>query len=393
MRILQVSWEYPPLVVGGLAAAVDGLSRALARRGHDVVVLTRAHPDAPDDAVVDGVRVLRAHTDLPWTPPEQFHTGAVSANHQIARLAGVLRRDGWVPDVIHDHDWLTAWAADDLRSWFDVPMLATVHATELGRGGGYLTSRNAEAIHAAEWWLTYQARRVVCCSQFMVGEVLRTFETPPDKVVMIPNGVDPDLWAPPAGSGARTEALIVTWGRIEYEKGFQTLLDAMPAILRRVGDARVVVCGRGGYLAELRERAERLGLGDHVTFNGFTPDADLRDLLHRARCVVIPSFYEPFGIVALEAMAAGAPCVVSASGGLTEVVAGTESGLTFPPGDVDALAEAVVRILTEPGLADAAMANAGRAIAQHYSWDAIAAATEATYTDLVGPAGFASIGP
>jgi glycogen synthase len=385
VRILQIAWEYPPLIVGGLSAHVDGLARALARRGHDVVVLTRFHPDAPDDAVVEGVRVIRAHTDLPWTPPEQFHTGAVSANHAITRIAAPLIAEGWKPDIVHNHDWLTAWSADVLRALFDAPYVATVHATELGRNGGHLSTRNSEAINATEWWLTFTAQRVICCSDFMVEEVLRSFQVPASKLAMIPNGVDPASWAPPTNPPARTDNLIVTWGRIEYEKGFQTLIEAMPAIRARVPDAHVVVVGRGSYLDQLKWRAGELGLLDSgaVLFNGFTPDDELRALLHRATCAVIPSFYEPFGIVALEAMAAGAPCVVAASGGLREVIDGTAAGLSFPPGDVAALGDAVIALLSDHELAESSMANARHAIATRFSWDPIAEMTEQEYVALV----------
>ena len=97
MKVLMVSWEYPPLVVGGLAAHVDGLARALARQGHEVVVLTLHHEDVPDDAVVDGVRVLRARADLPWLPPENFIAQMASANHRMVQLTTKL--GGWRPDV------------------------------------------------------------------------------------------------------------------------------------------------------------------------------------------------------------------------------------------------------------------------------------------------------
>ena len=127
----MVSWEMPPLVIGGLAAHVDGLSRALARAGHEVVVLTLHHPDAPDDSVVAGVRVLRAHTDLPALPDSDFLARISSANHKVAQLIAGL--DGWRPDVVHAHDWLGAWAGDDLHALWGVPLVATIHATERGR--------------------------------------------------------------------------------------------------------------------------------------------------------------------------------------------------------------------------------------------------------------------
>jgi glycogen(starch) synthase len=379
MRILMASWEFPPLIIGGIAAHVDGLARALVRQGHEVVVLTLHHPDAPDDDDVEGVRVLRAHADLPWLPPENFIAQMASANHHLVQLTAKL--DGWRPDVVHGHDWLVAWTADTLHELYDVPLVATIHATEKGRGGGHVAPGQPAGIHAVEWWLCYQADRVIACSQFMVDEVISAFELPADKIDEVPNGVDPEVWAPPSPPPERGAdgPVIVTWGRLQYEKGFQYLIEAMASLRRRVPHVRLVVAGRGSHLGELEGLAQFLGIGDIVTFAGFVPDPELRAMLHRASAVAIPSLYEPFGIVALEALAAGAPLVATAAGGMAEVLEGTDAGLLVPPGDASALALALERILTEPKLAAAAQ-RAGTALVEDtYSWDAIAAPTLATY--------------
>ena len=157
----MVTWEYPPRVVGGISPHVDGLAGALARAGHDVVVLTLSHPDAPAEQVVDGVRVLRCAFDLPWLPEDDLLAQMASVNHQLVQL--LARLPGWRPDVVHAHDWLVAWAGDTLRALWDVPMVCTVHATERGRHGGHLPSGQPSGIDATEWWLTYQSREVICC--------------------------------------------------------------------------------------------------------------------------------------------------------------------------------------------------------------------------------------
>src|SRR6478609_7596689 len=176
----MVAWEYPPRVIGGLAAHVEGLSRALVAKGHEVVVLTLQHPGAPDDAVVDGVRVLRAKSDLPWMPPDDFLAQMASANHFLVQLVAQL--GDWRADVVHAHDWLAAWAGDTLRVLWGVPFVATIHATERGRHQGNVPPGQPQGINAAEWWLTYQAKRVICCSAFMVDEVVKAFDLPTDKV-------------------------------------------------------------------------------------------------------------------------------------------------------------------------------------------------------------------
>lgn len=378
----MLSWEYPPLVVGGIAAHVEGLATALARGGHDVVVASLHHGDSghsvPDDAVVDGVRVLRADTALPWLPDDDLVTRMSSANHQMVQLLG--RLGDWRPDVVHAHDWLTAWAGDTLKVLTGAPLVATVHATERGRHGGHLPPGLPGAINSVEWWLTYQAKEIIACSQFMVREVLSDFELPPEKVHLVPNGVDVDRWrAVPSTPGGARQPLVVAWGRIQYEKGFQVLARAIAELRHRVPGIRCVIAGRGTYLPELQTQIDMEGVSDIVQLAGFVPDDELRALLAEAGCVVIPSLYEPFGIVALEGMAAGAPTVVARTGGLAEIVGGTDAGVLFEPGDAHALAAAIERVLDDDALAVSIREKAAALLARTYTWDAIAESTVAVY--------------
>jgi glycogen(starch) synthase len=378
----MLAWEYPPRVIGGLAPAVAGLSGALVRSGHEVCVLTLHEPTVEDDAVLDSVRVLRARTDLPWLPPDDFVAQMASANHQLVQLTALL--DGWIPDVVHAHDWLVAWAGDTLKTLWDVPLVATIHATEKGRNHGFIPAGQPAAINAVEWWLTYQARHVIACSHFMVNEVLDAFGPPPNKVHMVPNGVDADAWAPPDPPPPRGEQgpVVVSWGRVQYEKGFQTLLDATARIRWDIPGLRVVIAGRGSHLDALRQQADHLGLHGVVTFGGFVPDDELRDLLHRCSAAVIPSLYEPFGMVALEALAAGAPVVASTAGGLGEVLRGTGAAALYEPGDVDGLADVLRRVLTDP-TTSASLREAAPALLARYTWDTIAAQTLPLYEDAL----------
>ena len=171
----------------------------------------------------------------------------------------------------------------------------------------------------------------------------------------------------------------MSWGRLQYEKGFQFLVEAMSSLRRNVPGVHLVIAGRGSYLSELEALAQFLGVAEVVEFAGFLPDDELRALLHRASCVVIPSLYEPFGIVALEALAAGAPLVAAESGGMAEVLDGTEAGLLVPPGDAGGLSASIERMLTEPGLAAAAQAAGQALVTRKYAWDAIARPTVASY--------------
>jgi len=379
----MVSWEYPPFVVGGIAAHVDGLARAMARAGHDVVVLSlqrheHGAPIVPDDEVVEGVRVLRATADLPWLPDNDLVARMASANHQLVALAARLGE--WRPDVVHAHDWLVAWAGDTLKTLWDKPLVATIHATERGRHGGHVPAGMPAAINAVEWWLTYQAREVIACSKFMVREVVDGFELPIEKVHLVPNGVDPDVWQPAvADKPVPREPLVVAWGRVQYEKGFQVLVRAIAELRTQLPEVRCIIAGRGSYLPELQSQVDVEGVGDIVDLAGFVPDDELKATLQRASCVIIPSLYEPFGIVALEGMAAGAPTIVARTGGLAEIVDGTDAGLLFEPGNHHDLAARIRDVLTDTTLAAQMRKKAAALIAERYTWDAIAVATVEVY--------------
>ena len=381
MRVLMLSWEYPPFVVGGIAAHVGGLARAMARGGHEVVVISLQRyepgsPPVPDDEMVEGVRVLRASAELPWLPEGDIVARMASANHQLVGMAA--RLGDWRPDVVHAHDWLVAWAGDTLKTLWDLPLVATVHATERGRHGGHVPPGMPAAINAVEWWLTYQAREVIACSRFMVREVVGGFELPIEKVHLVPNGVDPALWKLP-GAAPEREQLVVAWGRVQYEKGFQVLVRAIAELRQRVPGVRCVIAGRGSYLPELQTQIDMEGVTDIVDLAGFVPDDDLRRILQRAGCVIIHSLYEPFGIVALEGMAAGAPTVVARTGGLAEIVDGTGAGLLFEPGNHHDLADRIESVLGDAAVAASMTAKAARLIDDHYTWEAIAASTVQVY--------------
>lgn len=379
VRVLMLTREFPPASIGGVAAHVDGLAGALARAGHEVVVFSVDNEgDLPARSVtVDGVRVMRARTDLPWLPDDDEVLRTASANNQLVALAAHV--DGWRPDVVHAHDWHTAWAGDTLSTLFAVPLVATFHSTERGRHGGHVPEGASSAINAVEAWLAYRSTAQICCSRFMMRELLEGLD--PANVQLVPNGVDPRVWEP-SGAIAR-EPLVLAWGRVQYEKGFQVLAQAMALLRGRVPGIRCVIAGRGSYLPELQSQVDIEGVSDLVNLAGFVPDDELRSLLHRAGCVVIPSLYEPFGIVALESLAAGAPTVAARTGGLAEIIEGTDAALLFEPGNARQLAAAIERVLNESALANDMQTKGREVLRSRFSWDAIATSTTAVYENVI----------
>lgn len=398
MRVMMLSWDFPPRTTGGTAAHVAGLSEGLSRAGHEVVVITIAAKPAELEAKQpESIRVIRTLVDLPWLPPSDLIARTASANHAATKVGARLTGDlaGWTPDIVHGHDWRLGWAADSLASRYNVPFVLTMHGTERVRHGGQLPPGAPTDISSIEWWLAFQADRMITPTRFMVEQLVTGFELSEDHVVHIPNGIDPELWGPAptdddgAGPVAADGApLVVSWGQVKYEKGFQVLARAMHGLRGRIPEVRSVIAGRGTYLPELQTQIDVEGVSDIIALPGFLRDNELRNLVHRANCVVIPSLYEPFGIVALEALAAGAPLIVADTGGLAELIAGTDAGLTFEPGNPDDLADKIEQVLTDNDLAATLRVNARDLVARKYAWDAIATATAAVYTKVErGPGG------
>jgi glycogen(starch) synthase len=375
VRILLVTWEFPPETVGGVGAHVDGLSKSLAKDGHEVCIFTLAAPGIVEDQILAGVRIIRADIDLPWLPENDAVGFVSSGNHHITALLAQL--DDWRPDVVHAHDWRSAWAGHTLATLCAVPLVTTFHSTARGRHGGNVPDGDPASIHSVESWIANVSQRVICCSRFMQREVIDGFELMPDHVQLIPNGVDVDVWAP-IGDQYRSR-LVLAWGRVQYEKGFQVLAQAIGRLRGRVPGIRCVIAGRGPYLPELQSQVDIEGVSDLVHLAGYVTDEELRSLLHEAGCVVIPSLYEPFGIVALESLAANAPTIVARTGGLAEIMEDTEASLMFDPGNAKELATRIERVLMNSHVSQNMQAQGAEILHARFSWDAIARSTVSAY--------------
>ncbi len=389
----MLSWEYPPVVVGGLGRHVHALARHLTALGHEVVVLCRqeagtdavTHPTT--DSVAEGVRVIRIAEDPTHLLFEKdLVAWTLAMGHGMIR-AGLGLLAGWRPDVVHAHDWLVTHPAITLAEHAGGPLVATMHATEAGRHSGWLSQRLNQQVHSVEWWLANRADALITCSSAMRSEVAYLFEVEPDEIAVIHNGIEPRGWrVSPADVRAARERhspggapLVVYFGRLEWEKGVHDLLAALPRLRRAHPGARLVVAGQGVQAAALVEQARRLRVRRSVDFVGHLPDRSLVACLAAADVVVLPSRYEPFGIVALEAAAAGAPLVASTAGGLAELVVDGVTGLSVEPGDVDGIVDGVRAVLADPAAA-ARRARAAKArLGAEFDWTGIAEATAEVY--------------
>ena len=398
-RILILSWEYPPIVAGGLARHVHKLSEALVAQGVEVHVLTRGGREHVAEELRGGVHIHR----VPESPmPRDLDAfvawveGMNSHMHAAGRQLGKRLRS----DVVHGHDWLVAGAAAALAERLRCPYLTTIHATEYGRHQGWVDKHPQSYIHGIETWMARRADHVITCSHYMRGHVADVYEIDEARVTVIPNGIDPadlhpvaDLAELRARFATPEERLVLLVGRLVYEKGFQLALDALPQVIRR-GRPRCASSSpaRARTRPSSSAQARRLGLMRHGTFMGWIGDDVLHSLYRIADLCVVPSIYEPFGLVALEAMASGCPCIVADTGGLREVVPDNDAGLRFRSRDPRALARMMQRVLTDDALRDRLVAEASVHVLR-FDWADVAEQTAAVYAALgAGAAGAAGRG-
>ncbi|HET8615071.1 MAG TPA: glycosyltransferase family 4 protein [Actinomycetales bacterium] len=403
MKVWHLTWEYPPLVHGGLGRHVTDLVAAQRRLGLDVGVLTcrddvtgtttdlAAEHEVASRGDAGALEVLRAGLGRAWS---DVVADAAAWQDELVRLAGPALEgvtDTW---VLHAHDWMVADAARTLSRAHGVPWVLTVHATEHGRRQGRLDEPVHRAVHDAERRAARRADAVIVCSQAMRAEVTQVLGADPSSVVVVPGAVDAQAWAPgPAAASARPRwqpgsgPLVVAAGRLEWEKGFSTLVRAVPAVAAHHRGLRVVVAGAGSYRDTLDRLVDDLGLragAAAVELPGRLDQPRLAALLAAADVVVVPSRYEPFGLVALEAMAAGACVVSTRTGGLAETVADDVTGRVVEVGDVDGLASVLDQLLGDP-TTRARLAAAGRRAALGRTWSAMAERTLAVYASVRPP--------
>jgi glycogen(starch) synthase len=386
-RVLILSWEYPPLIEGGLARHVRKLSEQLARQDVEVHVLTRGDAAMAPEQEVEGVHVHRVREP---SKPRDLTEFVAWIEHMNADMlaAGAELGERMEFDLVHGHDWLVATAGDELARRLGCPWVVTIHATEYGRHQGWVDKHPQSHIHGVETWMANAADAVITCSHYMRDHVADVYGLDEARVAVIPNGIDPldlqpveDLDALRARFAAPRERLVLLVGRLVYEKGFQIALEALPGVIERLGDVRFLVAGSGTAELELRAQAAQLGLGDHGTFLGWIGDDVLHSLYRIADLTVVPSIYEPFGLVALEAMASGCPCIVADTGGLREVVPNSDVGLRFQSRDPRSLAQMMERVLSDEALRTRLVTEASEHVLR-FDWADIARQTAEIYGEL-----------
>lgn len=386
---MMLSWEYPPRVIGGISPHVFFLSKHLAKIGVKVYVVTCDFPNAPAHEVIDGVEVYRI--DSYKNPAPDFATWVYLMNLNMQKeTAELTRKIGGDIDVFHAHDWLVANAGIGLKHIFRKPLLVTMHSTEIGRRDGLHTDTE-KMIHETEAWLTYESWKVVCCSDYMISHVKWAFGLPNDKLVMVPNGVNIQCYSDIAAElktfrnkfALPEEKIVLFVGRLVYEKGIHILINAVPKILSKV-NAKFIIVGSGYMKEQLLNIVRSMGLEHKVLFEGFLDEQTLLKLQQIADVSVVPSLFEPFGIVALEAMAAKSPVVVSDTGGLSEIVDHDVTGVKVYPNNPDSLAWGIDKVLLDDIYRQHLTENAYKKVLEKYDWVKIAQQTKRIYENVLG---------
>ncbi len=393
VRVLMLGWEYPPRFVGGLGKASQGIARGLAALGADVrFVLPRLRRAQGETRLrVCGAREwLRARGQArvatpqwlgvasalrpyarprPTTPPapaladaDAVYGGDLDVEVDVfaQRVLAIAADIG--ADLVHGHDWMTFPAAVAVADAQRLPLFLHVHSTEYDRAG----SGANPAIATIERDACRRADHVFAVSDYTRGILIERYRLDAAKVSVAYNAPDGDGLPPalPFDAGAR-RPWVVFLGRLTFQKGPDHFLRAAAQVARLNPDACFIVCGAGDMRDDLQRLAQQLGIAERVEFRGFLAPGAVDRLLARSALLVMPSVSEPFGLVALEALQAGTPVVLSRQSGVREVLG---PGLQVDFWDHDRLADQILAVLRLPVLARQ-LVDEGRAHLQRLSWE------------------------
>jgi glycogen(starch) synthase len=387
MRIIMLTWEYPPRIVGGISRVVHDLSDKLGEQGNEVHVVTYWEPGAKEIEQQGKVIVHRVHTyDI---ATDNFIQWVLQLNFALIECCIKLINQTGKFDIIHSHDWIVAFAARALKHAYNMPLVSTIHATEWGRNGGIHNSIQ-NYINGVEWWLTFESWKVIVNSNHMKNEVIKIFNLPEDKIHIIPNGININKFKGIERDqifrrryAADNEKIVFFVGRLVNEKGVHVLVEAIPKIIHYYNDVKFIITGKGPQLEYLKKRVKELNIAHKVYFTGYVSEEHLKKLYKCADIAVFPSLYEPFGIVALEGMLADIPVVVSDIGGLGEIVNHKVDGMKAYVGNSNSLADCILELLFSSEKAINIRRKALSKVHEKYNWDIIAQQTVGIYRQIV----------
>ena len=416
MKMAVLVYEYPPKIVGGLGTYAAEITRRFVLKDHDVTVFTMNDDTGtlPTREIWRGIEIHRPlHIDISdslpvvvaddikkWGRGLQLFSKILVYNYLSASklVNELVKKENFKYDAIIAHDWLSTIAGITIKKEIGLPLIFHVHSTEKGRTLG----KGSDVVSNIELRGASAADLIVTVSYAMKDELIR-LGFPKDKIEVCYNGVDPQKYNLGAVTSEQIknikdfyglkedEPMILFVGRLVGVKGVDRLIMAMPHILQKIPKAKLIIVGLGDLEEYLVNLVNTMRLQDSVKFRfEFIPEEDR--ILHYAACdvAVFPSFYEPFGIVALEAMSMERPVVVGAAGvsGMRESVIcfGEEQcGFHIDPNSPSDIAWGVISTLEDPGRKIWLGKNGRRRILNEFDWDKIAEKTVALYEKKINP--------
>jgi glycosyltransferase involved in cell wall biosynthesis len=407
-------YEYPPKIVGGLGTYAAEITRKFVLQDHDVSVFTMNDDTGsmPTRELWRGIEIHRPlHIDVSDSLPDviaedirkwgrglNLFSKILVYNYLTASkvVNDLVRSEGFLFDIAIAHDWLSAMGGIAIKRELGLPFAFHVHSTEKGRTMG----NGSEVVSNIELRAARIADIVVTVSNAMRDELIG-LGFPAEKIRVVYNGVDPQKYSPSQVSeeerrkireqyGLKDDDLMVLFlGRLVWVKGVDKLIASMPHVLQKIPNAKLVIVGLGDMHEYLSRLAQNLNLQDKVKFRfEFIPEEER--IAHYAACdvAVFPSIYEPFGIVALEAMSMEKPVVVGASGvsGMREIIinAGSEQcGFHINPNDPTDIAWGIISSLQDPQKKEQFGKNGRKRVLKEFTWDEIAKKTIRVYNDFI----------
>lgn len=387
MRIAMFSWEsLHSIFLGGLGVHVSELASCLVRRGHEIHLITRRDAGQSGYDNIAGVHYHRVDHGLDMDFVYSMDMMCKSMAHRFHEITSGI--GGF--DLAHAHDWLAGNAMKYVMDGYGTKGLLTMHSTQYGRDGNVFFDGYAKEIRDAEAAACFHADQIIAVSSFLAEEIERIYKVPQDKVHVVPNGVDfhafdgfinPAVVKEKYGIAAMTP-LVFSAGRMTRQKGMDTLIEAVPMILRSYPETKFIISGSGPERQPVIDYANEIGVAHACIFLNSLSRPEYIDLLRVADVVAIPSRNEPFGIVILEAWAAGKPVVATTAGGPRDFVWNEVNGMLVDanPGGI---AHGVGTLFSNHEWARELGANGRKAVEEEYNWDNVAAYTEGVYQNVM----------
>jgi len=374
---------------GGMNVYIRQLSHEMGRRAHTMDIFTRrTDPDTPEVTVIDErTRVIQIDAGAPGAEKSSLRRFLPEFRDGVLAFQ---RRDGRSYDLVHSHYWLSGWVGQTLKTAWQVPHVIMFHTLGEVKNRHHLNEREPDHRIDGERLVAHEVDRVICASQGEKEMIGSLYGVPSQRITVVPCGVDTDVFRPldkaamrrKLGLGAK-EQIVLFVGRIEPLKGIDVLLRAVSHL---DGRFRVLVIGGdgkdGARKSELAALAAELRIADKVTFLDAVPHESLPTYYNAADICVVPSYYESFGLVAVEAMACGVPVIASRVGGLKETVKDGQTGYLVPWLCPEPFAERLELLLNNEPMR-LSLGRGARAAAERYHWSEVAARVEDVYHDLV----------